>query len=56
MLTGPGISPVTVTAAWQPKSGTFAARLPIPAKVKTGNAYQVTVKENTGPGWPTPHR
>lgn len=49
-LTGPGISPVTVTAAWQPKSGTFSATLHIPSKVKTNKAYLITVRENVGTG------
>ena len=49
-LTGPGISPVTVAAAWKSKSGTFTARLSIPAKVKTGQNYLLTVRENVGTG------
>jgi hypothetical protein len=53
MLTGLGISPVTVTAAWQPHSGAFTASLPIPAKVKTGKTYQITIRENVAAGWLT---
>jgi uncharacterized protein YjbI with pentapeptide repeats len=49
-LSGPGISPVTVMAAWQPKTGTFGARIAIPAKVRTGVNYTVTVRENVGAG------
>jgi uncharacterized protein YjbI with pentapeptide repeats len=49
-LTGPGISPVTVAAAWRSKSGTFTARLPIPAAVKTGQNYLITIRENVGTG------
>jgi hypothetical protein len=55
-LSGPRISPVTVAAAWQPKSGTFGTKLPIPAKVKTGQNYLITVRENVGTAWLTaPH-
>jgi uncharacterized protein YjbI with pentapeptide repeats len=49
-LSGPGISPVTVKAAWQAKTGTFSARVSIPAKVKTGVNYTVSVRENVGTG------
>lgn len=49
-LSGSGISPVTVALKWQPKTGTFSARLPIPAKVKTGRSYQITIRENVGTG------
>jgi uncharacterized protein YjbI with pentapeptide repeats len=50
-LSGPGISPVTMAAAWQPKSGTFGVRLPIPGRIKAGQSYQLTVRENVGTGW-----
>ena len=39
-----------MTAAWRPKTGTFSARLRIPAKVKTGRNYLLTVRENVGAG------
>ena len=49
-LSGPSITPVTVTLTWQPKTGTFSSRLPIPAKAKTGQNYLVTIAENVGTG------
>jgi uncharacterized protein YjbI with pentapeptide repeats len=49
-LSGPGISPVTVTAAWQPKTGTFGAKIVIPAKARKGVNYTITVRENAGTG------
>jgi hypothetical protein len=49
-LSGPGISPVTVTTAWQPKTGTFGARIAIPAKARKGVNYTITVRENVGTG------
>ncbi len=49
-LSGPGISPVTVTAAWQAKTGTFGAKIAIPAKFRTGVNYAITVRENVGTG------
>ncbi len=45
-LSGPGISAVTVMAPWQAKTGTFGARISIPAKIKTGVNYALTVREN----------
>jgi uncharacterized protein YjbI with pentapeptide repeats len=55
-LSGPGVSPVTVALKWQPKTGTFSARLPIPAKVKTGQNYQISIRENVGTGLTTAPR
>jgi hypothetical protein len=49
-LSGPGISPVTVIAAWQPKTGTFGAKIAIPAKVRRGVNYTITVREKVGTG------
>ena len=49
-LSGPGISPVTVTAAWQPKTGTFSAKIDIPAKARKGVNYAITIRENVGTG------
>lgn len=49
-LSGPGISPVTVMAAWLPKTGTFGAKIAIPAKVRKGVNYTITVREKGGTG------
>lgn len=49
-LSGPGISAVTVTAAWHAGTGTFTARIPIPAKAKTDVSYALAVRENLGAG------
>ena len=49
-LSGPGISPVTATATWHPSTGTFTAKLSIPANAKTGVNYAVTVLEDAGTG------
>jgi uncharacterized protein YjbI with pentapeptide repeats len=49
-LSGPGISPVTVTAVWQAKTGTFGAKIAIPAKVRKGVNYAITVREDVGTG------
>jgi hypothetical protein len=49
-LFGPGISPVTVTAVWQPKTGTFGAKIAIPAKARKAVNYAITVRENVGTG------
>lgn len=50
VLSGPGISPETVTLKWQSKTAEFTASMPIPAKVKTGQTYVITIKENIGTG------
>jgi uncharacterized protein YjbI with pentapeptide repeats len=52
-LSGPGIPTLTAAATWDPKPGLFAARLLIPAKVKTGQNYLITVRESVGTGWLT---
>lgn len=49
-LAGPSITAVTVSAAWQAKTGTFTAKLPIPAKVRKATSYTVTIRENVGTG------
>ena len=49
-LAGPSITAVTVTATWHAKTGTFTAKLPIPAKARKATSYTITIRENVGTG------
>jgi len=49
-LAGPSITAATVAAVWQAKTGTFTAKLAIPAKVRKTAPYTITIRENVGTG------